>query len=301
MSVKREAEEQSHGVDKKLRVVLKSCSTEFKCPICHELPFDPVVAEDGAIYDRSCIVEWLARKSTSPITNKTMSSRLIASPQLKNVFEHMVRSNALPSEDVSKWSQYIDASDRFKELQQRAEQGDVEAMHDVAMIYDEGSVAVPCDEQKGFRWFSRAATKGHVDSMYYLGHAYAFGIGIAANEAMAMYGWRGAADKGETRAMVSLGYSFAQGCFGVPADGKRARMWFRKAARQGDERGMMFAGCTLALGIGVKKNIAAAQRWFYKAEHNGSLRATALRSELDDGRDISWPEYMWSESEDEEE
>merc|ERR1719492_737147 len=100
-----------------------------------------------------------------------MSSRLIASHQLKNVFEHMVRSNALPSDDVSKWREYIDASDRFKELQQLAEQGDVDAMHDVACVLMTGSVAVPCDLQKGVMWFSRAATKGHAASMRQLGEA----------------------------------------------------------------------------------------------------------------------------------
>ena len=47
------------------------------CPISYELPVDPVLAEDGNIYERECIKRHLAKKQTSPINNTPMGTRLI--------------------------------------------------------------------------------------------------------------------------------------------------------------------------------------------------------------------------------
>ena len=47
---------------------------EFLCPLTLELMRDPVIAADGHTYERAAIAAWLARKSTSPVTNERIVS-----------------------------------------------------------------------------------------------------------------------------------------------------------------------------------------------------------------------------------
>ena len=34
---------------------IRTIATEFKCPIGHDLPIDPVMAKDGVVYERAAI------------------------------------------------------------------------------------------------------------------------------------------------------------------------------------------------------------------------------------------------------
>lgn len=47
------------------------------CPISNMPLSDPVVAPDGYSYERECIVEWLRRKRTSPVTGDAMPFPLL--------------------------------------------------------------------------------------------------------------------------------------------------------------------------------------------------------------------------------
>ena len=49
-----------------------SLPTELECPLTHELMLDPVLASDGATYERSAIAEWLGKQSTSPLTGEPL-------------------------------------------------------------------------------------------------------------------------------------------------------------------------------------------------------------------------------------
>ena len=57
---------------KKLRKSINDVAADLVCPITQELPFDPVMAEDGKIYERNAIVKWLGRERTSPVTRAHM-------------------------------------------------------------------------------------------------------------------------------------------------------------------------------------------------------------------------------------
>lgn len=70
-----------------------SLAIEFLCPICHVLPFDPVMAEDGFVYDRRCIEQAIAQRLeqsgeiTSPMTGETMGCVLITSTSVKETIK----------------------------------------------------------------------------------------------------------------------------------------------------------------------------------------------------------------------
>lgn len=83
---------------------------ELLCPITHTLPLDPVTAEDGYLYERSAIGEWLLRhKATSPMTNMSMGPRLLPATQVKRAIRALVTSDELaPSDERAKeWTNLL--------------------------------------------------------------------------------------------------------------------------------------------------------------------------------------------------
>ena len=99
MSGKRAASEVGE-VDscKRLRSAVDESLTHLVCAITQELPLDPVTAEDGHIYERSAIEEWLKQQQKSPMTNQPMGAKLLPAFQIRSMIETMVRSGAIGGE-----------------------------------------------------------------------------------------------------------------------------------------------------------------------------------------------------------
>lgn len=76
---------------------------ELICPITHTIPYDPVVAPDGCIYERSAIEQWMQRTDKkSPVTNLPMPScTLLSVPSLRNCCETL--ANAGHADASSRW------------------------------------------------------------------------------------------------------------------------------------------------------------------------------------------------------
>lgn len=54
---------------------IKYSYEELRCPITHEIFLDPVVCEDGFVYERYAIEDWFKKKSTSPLTNTEITNK----------------------------------------------------------------------------------------------------------------------------------------------------------------------------------------------------------------------------------
>jgi hypothetical protein len=59
------------------------------CPITHQFFFDPVAADDGRIYERSAIKDWLHKSEKSPITGKWMSANLFPATFCKPLLDEL--------------------------------------------------------------------------------------------------------------------------------------------------------------------------------------------------------------------
>lgn len=59
----------------------------FICPITRELFYDPVIAEDGYIYERIAIEKWINENGTSPMTRERIKGKLKESILVKNILE----------------------------------------------------------------------------------------------------------------------------------------------------------------------------------------------------------------------
>ena len=124
---------------KKLRSVCKAVddgAAELLCPITQELPIDPVIAEDGRVYDRSAIEQWLATNEKSPHTNEPMGKRLIPALQVKNVIAKMVESGALSGDKCEAWTKKLEQEKMVADMRAKADAGDVEAMKTMAEWYN---------------------------------------------------------------------------------------------------------------------------------------------------------------------
>tara|TARA_B100000886_G_scaffold312868_1_gene249119 strand:+ start:37 stop:1029 length:993 start_codon:yes stop_codon:yes gene_type:complete len=108
-----------------LRTVLAACIDEFVCPISHELPVDPVIAEDGRVYERECIEKWLAQRKTSPATNEPMGAKLIGAVQVRSMVRAVAEWAGEKGEKVREW---IREEEMFEEAKAGASDGDRDDM-----------------------------------------------------------------------------------------------------------------------------------------------------------------------------
>ena len=88
----------------KLKKTIDEGAEELLCPITQELPIDPVTAEDGRVYERSAITEWLQQNEKSPHTNEPMGKQLLPATQVKNLISGMVRSGAITGDKAGAWT-----------------------------------------------------------------------------------------------------------------------------------------------------------------------------------------------------
>ena len=101
--------------------VVDSIADNWLCPITLELPIDPVMAEDGKIYERSAIEQWLREKRTSPSTNNTMGHRLFPAPQAKSTIEALVKSGAVSDDKVKAWKAKLEYEKKVKKWREAAQ------------------------------------------------------------------------------------------------------------------------------------------------------------------------------------
>ena len=121
---------------------------EFLCPITLALPFDPVVAEDGRVYERKAIEKHirLSRRNggiKSPITNEPMGPNILASLQIKNAIEKAIDSGKLDEEISKPWKVQRVAKLELEALKKKALAGDGDSAARVAWLYRE---SLPADQ-----------------------------------------------------------------------------------------------------------------------------------------------------------
>jgi TPR repeat protein len=112
--------------------------------------------------------------------------------------------------------------------------GDVEAAHEVALVYEYGHYGVEHDVVKAAEWFHKAADAGNMEAMAELGLCYELGCGVEQSDEEALDWYMKAADKGHLIAKFSVGEAFEE-ARGVPQSDAEACLWYYKAAIEGDE------------------------------------------------------------------
>lgn len=237
MSGKRSASDAVGEVDsvetsKRLRSAVDESLTHLVCAITQELPLDPVTAEDGNIYEREAIEEWLKQQQKSPMTNQPMGAKLLPAFQIRAMIETMVRSGAISGEVAESWRKRLEEEQEVAGIKERADGGDLRAMLKLAHWNRDGSHGLRKDPVQVLRWFERAAKAGSLEALRLLGGSYLFGYeGIAKDVPMGLVLLTEAAANGDGPACRVLGDVYRTGKHGTSKSAGHARKWFERACK----------------------------------------------------------------------
>lgn len=111
---------------------------------------------------------------------------------------------------------------------------DVNAGHELALIYEYGHHGVEVDVVLAAKWFLHAAERDHVESMAEYAMCCELGCGVPQNDEDALEWYTKAANKGHPQSNFSVGEIFEE-ARGVPQSDTEACLWYYKAAVMGDE------------------------------------------------------------------
>ena len=65
----------------------------FICPLTNQIFNDPVIAEDGQLYERSAIEQWFSENKISPLSRKVIHTTLVESYTIKNILDSLLKKN----------------------------------------------------------------------------------------------------------------------------------------------------------------------------------------------------------------
>lgn len=144
--------------------------------------------------------------------------------------------------------------------------GSPDAQLMLAALYEDGNMVVQSDK-KAFKWYKRATrNKGPHLALFKVGEAYLYGKGVSQDTSKSIKFITRAAERHYVNAQLLLGLLYFQGDF-VKQDMVKARYWFTQAAKseKKDVRAAFALGQMLEFGLGGKKDITGAKKWYLVA------------------------------------
>ena len=216
--------------EKKMRESINGVAAELRCPITQELPFDPVIAEDGKIYERKAILEWFSKKDRpiSPSTGAVIGKKLLPAVQTKNTIEMLVKSGAIEGELATAWTEKLEQGKLVKEMRAKAEGGDGQAMHLLGVWYRFGENGLAKDSAQARAWYERSAAARYPKGLASFGEYLLGGIGGPKDTTLGLVMVTQAAELGSDIGAYRLGKAFFKGGHGLSKDRVQARLWLKK-------------------------------------------------------------------------
>lgn len=203
----------------------KSPGVDLICPITLELPWDPVMAEDGRIYDRPAIEEHFKKQDArSLMTNVKVGKLLVPAPQIKSLIETLIETGAIDGDLASTWNEKVNEQS-MKALLTKAEGGDAQAMHMVGCCYRHGANGFQKDRKLALISYNKAHLAGSVKTTARLGYFLCQGLGCTQG---VMY-LGIAATQGSDYAAFHLGMAWAKGSCGLGVNKDEAIYWLQMA------------------------------------------------------------------------
>ncbi len=161
---------------------------------------------------------------------------------------------------------YQDGKKAIEYYKKAVDKGNVKSMLDIAQMYDKGESVEP-DFSKALQWYNRAADSNSVEAFLQLGYIYGIGKGIDKNIDSAIY-WYLKSTQNSTEGYMNIGALYHQK---TPPDYQEAFKWYKKAANSGDTKAYVQLGYLYSKGMGVEKNMDSCIYWYKKAARNGDL------------------------------
>lgn len=149
----------------------------------------------------------------------------------------------------------------------KAYQGDVDAMVNVAECYNHGWY-VEKDDVKANKYYKMAAEKGHAEAAFMLGLGYLSGVGAKEDMCQAVKWVRYAADKGVANAQYIIGMLHSDDEAREYLKGNK-RYYFEQAAKQGHAKAQIELGDLYLIGDGVEQDLNKGLFWLVCAYIQG--------------------------------
>jgi|UniRef100_A0A8J9X7M7 TPR repeat protein len=161
-----------------------------------------------------------------PVTDVSATNGPCFAPAMKQIATCYLEGVGVQKPDADKGLAWLKAAHDVG--------ADVDAAHQVAVIYEYGSFGAEHDVVAAAAWFRKAALTGHMEAMAELGLCYELGCGVEQSDEEALEWYIKAAEKGHLTAKYSVGEAFEE-ARGVPQSDEEACLWYFKAAIEGDE------------------------------------------------------------------
>ena len=114
------------------------------------------------------------------------------------------------------------------------------------------------------------------ETYYQKGSCYLDGEGVERDEVEALKWFRKSAALHYARSQAQVGDFYNSGKGGVAKDKEEAVNWFRAAAEQNYAYAQLQLGIKYAIGDGIEKNAAEAEKWINKAIAQNTLSPSQL-------------------------
>ena len=217
--------------EKKHKVALNAIAEELICPITQELPVEPVLAEDGRIYEKKDLLQWFGtdREAKSPTTGDIIGTTLKPAPQVRNTIEALVKSGAIDGEIAEAWQKKLEQESEVAVTRADAEGGDGKSMYRLGRWYENGECGLAKDDVQARAWYERSAAARDPMGMAKFGDCLLAGAGGPQDDVFGVMNVTEAAHLGSDVGAFLLGRAFFESCNGLPKDPARAQYWLKKA------------------------------------------------------------------------
>ncbi len=169
-----------------------------------------------------------------------------------------------------------DHNEALKFYQKAWESGNADAGAEIGWLYSFGDIPENND-MTAAKWFQRAADKGSLRGMYFMGYFYDEGHGgLPVNEKRAAEYLRQAA-AGENFAAIR--YLLTRNCYGDQDEFLALRNKLFEMAKAGNDRAQealgyaYYLGSDVDMGFGLEQDLYESQKWYELAVENGNVDA----------------------------
>lgn len=233
--------------NKRQKIAVNKAVAEFVCPITHSLPVDPVAAEDGQVYERSAIVQWMQKQEKSPMTNKPMGTKLVTLTPVRSMIRTMVENGQVEGDIVDAWQKKLNDERIVAAITRLAKEGNTSSMLRMGFLCTKGDNGVEKDLSKAFEWFMEAHKAGRNIATSIVGLWLLRGTGVKKNVENGIMYLTVAAMNGSKIACYHLGRTYIDGASGVSVDLDIGRFWFSKIPTACDKEGFAESHSTQAI------------------------------------------------------
>ena len=155
---------------------------------------------------------------------------------VRNTIEHLVESGIIEGELANTWKERMtekrDGEEKVKKFMKEANEGDANAMYNLAIWHIDGQYGLKGDVFEAYKWAKKGADMRHVESMALAGSYLAEGVGTEQNLSDGLILTSLSAQQGCPSACMFLGNLYYRGDLGVVKNIENAKYWLRKALEE---------------------------------------------------------------------